>query len=140
MSDAATIQREMFAAIEDRDLDRLRELFHPDYAYTGTDGVEHAGAEAGLAVAERFTTAFPDLSFEVRASHAVGDDVAVVEIVARGTHTGPLDGIPPTGRRLEGVGCNVIEVRDGKIHRERDYYDTLALLRQLGVAEAATAS
>jgi steroid delta-isomerase-like uncharacterized protein len=140
MSDAATIQREMFAAIEARDLDRLRELFHPDYAYTGTDGVEHAGAEAGLAVAERFTTAFPDLSIEVRASHAVGGDVAVVEIVARGTNTGPLDDIPPTGRRLEGVGCNVIEVRDGKIHRERDYFDTLALLQQLGVAQALAAS
>lgn len=136
MTAAATLQREMFAAIESRDLERLRAMYHPDYAYTGTDGVEHAGVEAGLAVAEQFTTAFPDLSFEVRASHPVTDEVAVVEVVARGTHTGPLDGIAPTGRRLEGVGCNVVEIRDGLILRERDYYDTLAMLRQLGVAES----
>ncbi len=135
MTDAATIQREMFSAIERRDLDALRALYHPDYVYTGTDGVERAGADAGVAVAEMFTTAFPDLSFEVRAVHAPSDEVAVLEIIARGTHTGPLDDLPPTGRQLEGVGCNVVEVRDGKIHRERDYYDTLALMRQLGVAE-----
>ena len=59
----------------------------------------------------------------------------MLEIVARGTHTGPLDGIPPTGRRAEVVGCNVVEIRDGKIHRERDYYDTMALMQQLGLAE-----
>jgi ketosteroid isomerase-like protein len=57
MSDAATIQREMFAAIERRDFDRLRELAHPDYTYVGTDGVEHEGVEAGVAVAELYTTA-----------------------------------------------------------------------------------
>lgn len=135
MTDAATIQREMFSAIERRDLDGLRALYHPDYAYTGTDGVEHDGPDSGVAVAEMFTTAFPDLSFEVRAVHAPSDDVAVLELVARGTHTGPLDGLAPTGRQLEGVGCNVVEIRDGRIYRERDYYDTLALMRQLGAAE-----
>ncbi len=135
ISDAATVQREMFAAIERRDLQRLRELAHPDYAYTGTDGVERAGIEAGLAVAELYTTAFPDLSFEVRAGHAPSDDVAILEIVARGTHTGPLDGVPPTGKRAEVVACNVVETRDGKIYRERDYFDTLSLMRQLGLAD-----
>ncbi len=134
MSDAATIQREMFSAVERHDLARLRELAHPDYVYVGTDGVE-GDIEAGVAVAELYTTAFPDLSFEVRATHAPSDDVSVVELVARGTHTGPLDGIPPTGRRAEVVGCNVVEIRDGKIHRERDYFDTMALMRQLGLAE-----
>jgi steroid delta-isomerase-like uncharacterized protein len=134
-TDAATLQREMFAAFERRDLDRVRELAHPDYTYTGTDGVEHAGIEAGVAVLELYTTAFPDLSFEVRASHAPSDDVAILEIVARGTHTGPLGDIPPTGRRGEVPGCNVVEMRDGKIYRERDYFDTQAILQQLGLAE-----
>jgi steroid delta-isomerase-like uncharacterized protein len=134
MPDAATIQKEMFSAIERHDLVRLRELAHPDYVYVGTDGVE-GDIEAGVAVAELYTTAFPDLSFEVRATHTPSDDVSVVELVARGTHTGPLDGIPPTGRRAEVVGCNVVEIRDGKIHRERDYYDTGALMQQLGLTE-----
>jgi steroid delta-isomerase-like uncharacterized protein len=136
MPDAATIQKEMFAAVERRDFERLRELAHPDYTYVGGDGVEHAGADAGVAVAELYTTAFPDLSFEIRASHAPSHDVAILELIARGTHTGPLDGIPPTGKRAEIVACNIVEVRDGKIYREREYFDSLSLMQQLGVVDA----
>lgn len=44
-----------------------------------------------------------------------------------------MDGIPSTGRRIEIPYCNVIETKDGKIVRERDYWDNQALLRQLGV-------
>ena len=76
MPDAATIQHEMFAAVEERDFDRLRELTHPDYTYTGGDGVEQAGADAAVAVAELYTTAFPDLRFEIRASHAPSSTAA----------------------------------------------------------------
>jgi steroid delta-isomerase-like uncharacterized protein len=135
MPDAATIQRQMFAAVERRDLARLRELIHPDYTYIGGDGVERSGADAAVAVAELYTTAFPDLSFETRASHAPSADVAILELVARGTHTGPLDGVPPTGRTAEVVACNVIETRDGKILREREYFDTHSMMRQLGLAD-----
>jgi predicted ester cyclase len=136
MPDAATIQREMFEAVERRDFERLRELIHPDYTYIGGDGVERAGAEAAVAVAEYYTTAFPDLSFEVRAGHAPSDDVAILELIARGTHTGPLGDVPPTGRSGEVVACNVGEVRDGRIIREREYFDTFAIMSQLGLADA----
>jgi ketosteroid isomerase-like protein len=30
-----------------------------------------------------------------------------------------------------------VEVRDGRIVEERDYYDTMTLMTQLGVADAA---
>ncbi len=33
------------------------------------------------------------------------------------------------------MACNVVEARDGKIHRERDYFDTLSLMQQLGLAD-----
>ncbi|MBI5285700.1 MAG: ketosteroid isomerase, partial [Chloroflexi bacterium] len=38
--------------------------------------------------------------------------------------------------------CNVLEVRDGKIYREREYMDMFTMMAQLGVAgipAAATA-
>ena len=50
------------------------------------------------------------------------------------THQGELMGIAPTGRRVEVPVCNVIEVRDGKIYAEREYFDTAHLMQQLGVA------
>ena len=52
----------------------------------------------------------------------------------RGTHTGLLMDIPATGKAVEVPGCNVIEVRDGLIYREADYFDTGTLMQQLGVA------
>ena len=81
------------------------------------------------------------MSFEVRATYAPSADVAICELVGLGTHTGPLDELPPTGRRIALPGCNVVEVRDGKILREREYFDTGALMHQLGAdAPAAAAS
>jgi steroid delta-isomerase-like uncharacterized protein len=139
MTDAATIQREMLDAVERHDFDRMRELIHPDYTYIGGDGVEQPGVDAAVAVAELYTTAFPDLRFEIRASHAPSDDVAILEVIAHGTHTGPLGDVPPTGRSGAVVACNVVEVRDGRIVREREYFDRLAIMDQLGLAGAPAA-
>lgn len=133
MVDAAMIQREMFDAIKRSNWDKLRSLYHEDYAYRGGDGTEQKGADAGLAVAQTYMTAFPDLSFDVQQQWAPEPDVAVLECINRGTHTADLEGIPSTGKRIEVPYCNVIETKDGKIVRERDYWDNLTLLRQLGV-------
>ena len=134
MGDAASIQLKMFKKIEEHDLDGLRALYHPDYSYTGTDGVELKDVEAGVEVARTYTSAFPDLSFEVLTQHTAGD-TAIGEFRVRGTHKEELEGIPATGREVTLEACNIVQVRDGKIVRERDYYDTAEMLKQLGVLE-----
>lgn len=131
---AAAIQQQMFDALSASNLDRLRDLSHPDYTYIGPDGVEREGIEAGVAVARTYTTAFPDLNFEIRHHWTPADNVSIMEVTVRATHQGELEGIEPTGRRIEVPYCNVIETRDGKIYRERDYFDQLSLMQQLGVA------
>jgi ketosteroid isomerase-like protein len=135
LTDALTIQRAMFAAVRRGDMKVLRELFHPDYTYTPSDGVERPGAEAGMEVAELYTTAFPDITIEEVRSWSPTPDVSIMEVRFAGTHTGPLGDIPPTGRRAEGMSCNILQARDGLIWREREYFDELSLLRQLGLAE-----
>jgi steroid delta-isomerase-like uncharacterized protein len=132
MADAAQVQREMFEVVKAKDFEGLRALYGPDYTYTGADGVE-GGADAGVAVAETYLSAFPDVEFEIRHQHSPSDSVAIMEFTARGTHTGDLEGIAPTGKRIEIIVCNVVETRDGKVVREREYFDTLAMMRQLGV-------
>jgi steroid delta-isomerase-like uncharacterized protein len=134
MGDALEVQKAMFRVIEDHDFDALRALYHPDYTYTGSDGVEVAGADAGVEVARTYTSAFPDLSFEVL-SHRAAGDLAVMEFRARGTHKEELMGIPATGHEMSMVVCNIVEARDGKIYREREYFDGAVLLRQLGVLQ-----
>jgi steroid delta-isomerase-like uncharacterized protein len=135
MNEAAALQLEMFDAVQARDFARLRELYHPDYVYMAGDGTEHKGADAGVAVAELYLRAFPDMEFEIRHHFAAGDRAAVLEITARGTHQAELDGVPATGRAVEVVVCNVVEAEDGLIIREREYYDGLVIMRQLGVID-----
>jgi steroid delta-isomerase-like uncharacterized protein len=131
--DVAALHRAMFDTVVSRDLDALRGLYHDDYTYAGGDGVEQKGADVGVAVAEAYLNAFSDLRLEIREQVAAGD-VSVIEFTARGTHDGELEGIAPTGKSIDVVVCNVIEAADGKILREREYFDQLALLQQLGVA------
>ncbi|MGH9030665.1 MAG: ester cyclase [Acidimicrobiia bacterium] len=136
MGDTASLHRDMFDAVVKRDWEGLRALYHADYSYMDGTGVETKGAEAGLAVAQGYTTAFPDLTFEIRNQYTDGPDISIVEFTARGTHQAELDGIAATGKSVEIFVCNVIVAQDGKILREREYFDNLAILQQLGVAPA----
>lgn len=135
MADVASIHREMFDVVQHRDVTRLRDLYHAEYTYRGPDG-EQGDAEAGVAIAETYLTAFPDLTFTVEHQFIPDETTSVIELTARGTHQGELEGIAPTGKPVQLVGCNVIEVADGKIRREREYFDTMSLMVQLGVVES----
>jgi steroid delta-isomerase-like uncharacterized protein len=135
MSDAASIAREYLEGWNRRDWARWRELFHPQYTYTGGDGQLQKGPEAGMAVGQMFANAFPDGRIDIQSIHAAGN-VAIVEFTGRGTHKGDLMGIAPTGRQITIPVCDVIEVRDGKIITEREYMDMLHMMQQLGVAPA----
>lgn len=131
MADALGLQREMIEVIDSRDFTRLRELYHPDYEYWGSDGTT-GGIDVGVGVAEMYLAAFPDMTFSTAHETNCGD-VAITEFIARGTHQGELAGIPATGKAVEVQVCNIVEVRDGKIWREREYFDQLGLMQQLGV-------
>ena len=91
----------------------------------------------------RDKAAFPD--------HAVTRDVIVEqgdtladEWTMIATHTGPLvmpDGteLPPTGKRIEFKGVELVQFRDGKGAVHHEYWDNMAFAGQLGLLpEAAT--
>ncbi len=76
----------------------------------------------------------------VAAIRAVSDGSTIaVEVVMRAVDDGPLElgngeALPATGRRVEIPTAWFLELNEhGKIVRERDYFDTAAMLRQLGV-------
>ena len=73
MADAAALALEMVEKVNTRDIEGFRELLHPDFTYTGADGVELKGPEVGVGVVESFTTAFPDLKLTVTNQHTDGD-------------------------------------------------------------------
>jgi steroid delta-isomerase-like uncharacterized protein len=127
MNDAKKIIQQYMDAIPHRDFGKIRQLLHPKYTYTGSDGERHDGIEAGISVVEMYTNAFPDLILDVKQMHSTGD------IVARGTHRGELMGISPTNRKVAVPVCNIAEIRDGKIYAEREYFDNAFLMQQIGV-------
>jgi predicted ester cyclase len=135
VSTVQTIHRELAERWNARDYEGLRNLMHPDYTYTASDGTESAGPEAGLGVAKTYGEAFPDARMELQRLYTE-DQTAIAELSVEGTHTGPLREVAPTGKRVRSVLCNIVELREGKIYRERDYFDPLSLLRQIGAVPA----
>jgi len=126
----------MVDALNRNDMTRYRELLHPDYSYTSGDGQTQRGQDAGVAVAQMYRTAFPDdLKLDVQRIHSAGD-TAIVEFIGKGTHRGELAGIAPTGRTIEIPVVTILETRDGKVHTEREYFDSAYLMQQLGAVPA----
>jgi steroid delta-isomerase-like uncharacterized protein len=134
MATAAELHRSMFEAIGQRDYDRLRGLFATDAIHTSGDGVEKRGPEPVLEEVKGFTTAFPDLEITVRQQLEPSESHSVIEYTFSGTHRGDLEGLAPTGRSVSVIACSVLEAKDGAITREADYFDTMALLSQLGAS------
>ena len=83
--------------------------------------------------------AFPDLRFEATAVEVFcnRDASAMVSTwSATGTMTGPLQGVPPTGRTGTLTGMTLSRFTDDKIREYRITYDGLLYLQQLGLLPA----
>ena len=79
--------------------------------------------------------AFPDLEIETTVLVAEGDLVAGT-FVARGTHEGIFDGVPPTGRTWEARFAAVYRVDSGgRIADAWVTWDQRSLLEPLGAVE-----
>ena len=64
------------------------------------------------------------------------DDRVVVRWTGSGTHTGTVNGIPPTGRKLAVDAISIHRLADGKIAETWEVWDTLGFLQQIGVVPA----
>jgi steroid delta-isomerase-like uncharacterized protein len=113
-------------------VDTVEEVYAPDYV--GHDpampedvrGVEGAKEFYGM-----YINAFPDAEITVEDQVAEGDKV-VTRWTARGTHRGELQGVPPSGNRVEVTGVTISRIEGGKIVEEWDNYDALGMMQQIG--------
>lgn len=90
------------------------------------------GATGLKEVIQGYRTAFPDLTFTVDEAYAIGPDRTMVRWTGRGTHQGPLMGIPATGKVGSVGGMTLARFEGGKIIEDHTNWDTLGLLRQIG--------
>lgn len=123
--------RRMLDALNRRDLDVVDEVVADDVVIRGTEG-EIRGRDALKADTAKYLGAFPDLTVALEDLIAEGDRV-VARTTVRGTHTGELEGIPPTGRAVEVADVDIYRIQEGKVVEAWYQFDRFAMMQQLGL-------
>jgi predicted ester cyclase len=81
---------------------------------------------------EAWLAAFPDIRVTTDLRFACGNDV-ISWVTMRGTHPGPWQGIPPTGREVTIRTAAQHRVEGGRIIEDWVIVETLGFYHQLGV-------
>ena len=120
------------AAWNSHDPNKMLPLFADDVVY---EDVAYGEVSRGHAELRKFAAdefdAVPDLELKLlRAS--VSSDHATIEWSFSGTDKG----IYKTGKKFTVRGVSVIDLHGGKIVRNLDFYDSAAIMRQVGVLPA----
>jgi steroid delta-isomerase-like uncharacterized protein len=77
-----------------------------------------------------FKASYPDFTISVVEQIAEGDRV-VSRVTCRGTHLGPDEGIPATGKEVTYRGVAIDRIKDGKVVEMRYLGDVWDRIRQL---------
>jgi predicted ester cyclase len=137
MTDPKAIAHQSFRLIENGDAELAEQIiatgFVNEEAEDDPDDVERQlPSPAGfLAISRWLRDAFSDLRFELQETVAEGDTVMAAAVMT-GRHTGPFNGIAPTGRPIAHKQVHIFTIADGQISRHRAVRDDLGLLLQLG--------
>jgi len=108
----------------------INELYDPDCVIHTPDG-ELKGREGIRELFDTYVTAFPDSRLTVEYMLAE-DDKVMTAYTFTGTHKGRLMDISPTGKQVSVRGTAVCQIRNNRVVEERDLWDTLSMMEQLG--------
>ena len=127
---------ELETLVNKHDCSGMASMYAGDAVLVDPTG-RYEGREAIQSRCEALDKPFPDGGSETSGLIEEGETV-VAEYTWRGTNTGPLtmpDGteIPATGKTVEMYGVDIATVRDGKVAAQRDYFDMVAMMSQLGL-------
>lgn len=109
----------------------ISELLKPGIVFRGSLGIEVVGHDGFRNYMETVRIAFPDFCNEIEETISEGERIAV-RLTYRGTHDGPLLGVPATGRRVSYCGFGLFHIEAGQIADGWVLGDTMALWRQIG--------
>jgi steroid delta-isomerase-like uncharacterized protein len=140
MSSTARGLQEAIAAYNDawnhHDLHAIAALHAPDMVFENHTAGERAEGSEALEHIGRIFAAWPDIAFSTRRLY-VREDLVVQEWTATATHVTELRRgdivAPPSGRKIEWVGMDVIPFEGGLIKRKDVYSDSVSILRQVGL-------
>lgn len=128
-------------AVNAHDLNPIGDMYAQDAELVWPGLGPTKGRNAIVAFYATLLGAFPDVQVTIKRIIEEGDAVAI-EYVSEGTHGGPLPmpagELPPTNRRMRTAAVSVGTVgEDGLIKTQREYFDQVEILVQLGVMPAS---
>ena len=130
-SNIVDVYRRVFDAVNRGDEAALGDLLTEDI-------IDHnpiPGQEPGLAGFKQWMryvrTAFPDLHVTVEETLSQGDRVAG-RVTWRGTHEGPVAGLPGSGKPVQFTAIHIVRFENGKAAEWWGVADLLGALQQAG--------
>src|SRR4051794_11805920 len=116
-TDKAIVRRFYDEMFSQENLSVVDELFAADYTnhdVSGPPGGWPRGTAGATMSVGAYRAGFPDLKFTID-DQVAEDDRVVTRWTARGTNTGSLMGMPPSGKPATVTGISIERVAGGKI-------------------------
>ena len=126
------IIRSFVDAWNTRDFERFTDLMGGDAVLHIAGGIVPCDPAGTRAIAEEWTTAFPDWQFDLRVLIAEGD-LVVAHMPYSGTHRQAIAGVPATNRACVIDEIVIFRIAGGRIAEAWEVYDEAGMWRQLGV-------
>ena len=141
MANVIEIAKAAVTAYNEKDWNRTRDMLATDAVYDEkATNRRLEGADQIIEAFQGWANAFPDSKATFIREFASGD-TAVLELVWKGVHTGPLQtptgAIPASNKPIDLPACEVFRVEGEKIKSSSHYFDMLTLLKQIGAMEGA---
>ena len=127
-----SVAREIMAAIDAQDFDRLSTLMADDFVVRFVGSPDRVGRDVTFELIRQTYESFPDYRHVIDEIITEGDRV-LVRVTYQGTHLGERDGIAPTGHQVDYVGVWILTVVDGVARDVWLLDDSLELMSQLGM-------
>lgn len=128
----ALVRRTGEEVLNEKKLDVIDEIFHPDFIELDPAPGQEQGAVGIKRWFGKILDAFPDMHWTIEEQVAEADRV-MTRWVWQGTHKAELYGIPATGRLLTVSAWTSDHIVDGKIIDSRIIMDMLGMLQQMGI-------
>jgi len=136
MADSKTIVRRLLEEPWTGNWNVIDEAVAPGYVGYDPAVPEPIRGPAGVrANIQQYIDGFSDARITVDDQIAEGDKVAT-RWTGRGTQTGEISGIAPTGKQVTVTGLTISRLEGGMVVEEWTTWDTLGMLVQLGAVPA----
>ena len=135
--DSVTANIKMYSNVWDeiinkRKLDEFNETNFTKNVVMHASPTDVVGIDSARAYYANYLTGFSDITFTIKDVFGMGNKL-VKHWNFKGTHTGLFFGIPATNKKVDIDGVTLVRMENGKIAEEKDFFDNLEFMQQLGI-------